>query len=140
MIESLELQNFKSHRHTEFKFDSSRLHAIVGQNGSGKTSTLQALWSLGDMFVKAGGIAFDSSWQSQITDRRRIAEAETAATAASRARATGDRLPASVVSEGTVAKQTLTTGEFWDAEGEDWVMNGEVHELKKHLSPMITSG
>jgi predicted ATPase len=24
------------------------------------------------------------------------------------------------------AKQTLTTGEFWDAEGEDWVIAGEV--------------
>lgn len=79
MIESLTLQNFKSHRHTEFHFDSSRLHAIVGQNGSGKTSTLQALWSLGDMFVNAGGIPFDSSWQPQITDRQIIAKAEAAA-------------------------------------------------------------
>jgi predicted ATPase len=26
------------------------------------------------------------------------------------------------------AKQTLTTGEFWDAEGEDWVMDGAVHD------------
>ncbi len=26
------------------------------------------------------------------------------------------------------AKQTLTTGEFWDAEGEDWVVEGEVNE------------
>ncbi|NEQ98473.1 MAG: AAA family ATPase [Cyanothece sp. SIO2G6] len=24
------------------------------------------------------------------------------------------------------AKQTLTTGEFWDAEGEDWVLDGEI--------------
>ncbi|NES66910.1 MAG: AAA family ATPase [Okeania sp. SIO2D1] len=26
------------------------------------------------------------------------------------------------------AKQTLTTGEFWDAEGEDWVIEGETNE------------
>jgi Fe-S cluster assembly ATPase SufC len=64
MIESLELENFKSHRHTEFHFDSSRLHAIVGQNGSGKTSTLKALWSLSDIFGKERGIPFDSSWRS----------------------------------------------------------------------------
>jgi AAA15 family ATPase/GTPase len=42
MLTKLELQNFKSHRHTEFNFDNSRLHAIVGQNSSGKTSVLQA--------------------------------------------------------------------------------------------------
>ncbi len=65
MIESLELQNVKSHRHTKFNFDSSRLHAIVGQNGSGKTSTLQALWSLGDIFVPTG-IFFQSDWRSGV--------------------------------------------------------------------------
>ena len=26
------------------------------------------------------------------------------------------------------AKQTLTTGEFWDAEGEDWVVDGETND------------
>ncbi|MEA5578299.1 AAA family ATPase [Anabaena sp. UHCC 0451] len=26
------------------------------------------------------------------------------------------------------AKETLTTGEFWDAEGEDWVVEGEVSD------------
>jgi predicted ATPase len=64
MIESLTLQNFKSHQCTKFNFDSSRLHAIVGQNGSGKTSTLQALWSLGDMLLQAGRIPFHHSWQN----------------------------------------------------------------------------
>lgn len=44
MIETLELENFKSHRHTKLVFDGSRLHAIVGQNSSGKTSILQALY------------------------------------------------------------------------------------------------
>ena len=43
MIESVLLENFKSHKHTQLKLDSSRLHALVGQNSSGKTSTLQAL-------------------------------------------------------------------------------------------------
>lgn len=43
MIESIKLENFKSHRSTQLKFDDSRLHAIVGQNSSGKTSILKAL-------------------------------------------------------------------------------------------------
>ena len=43
MIEEVILHNFKSHRSTQFSLDSSRLHALVGQNSSGKTSVLQAL-------------------------------------------------------------------------------------------------
>ncbi|MEI6329328.1 MAG: AAA family ATPase [Pseudanabaena sp. ELA645] len=43
MLESVELQNFKSHRLTSLNFDNSRLHALVGRNSSGKTSVLQAL-------------------------------------------------------------------------------------------------
>jgi predicted ATPase len=44
MIEQVELHNFKSHRSTKLNFDNSRLHALVGQNSSGKTSVLQALY------------------------------------------------------------------------------------------------
>jgi predicted ATPase len=44
MIEQVELHNFKSHRSTILNFDDSRLHALVGQNSSGKTSVLQALY------------------------------------------------------------------------------------------------
>ncbi|MEM8641384.1 MAG: ATP-binding protein [Cyanobacteria bacterium P01_G01_bin.54] len=44
MITEVILENFKSHRHTQLKFDDSRLHAIVGQNSSGKTSVLQAIY------------------------------------------------------------------------------------------------
>jgi predicted ATPase len=43
MIEQVELHNFKSHRSTKLNFDDSRLHGLVGQNSSGKTSVLQAL-------------------------------------------------------------------------------------------------
>jgi predicted ATPase len=43
MIEQVELHNFKSHRSTKLNFNDSRLHALVGQNSSGKTSVLQAL-------------------------------------------------------------------------------------------------
>jgi AAA15 family ATPase/GTPase len=43
MLEKVELHNFKSHRSTKLRFDDSRLHALVGQNSSGKTSVLQAL-------------------------------------------------------------------------------------------------
>jgi predicted ATPase len=47
MLEKLELRNFKSHRATKLILDDSRLHALVGQNSSGKTSVLQALHYLG---------------------------------------------------------------------------------------------
>ncbi len=43
MLEKVKLHNFKSHRDTELILDNSRLHALVGQNSSGKTSVLQAL-------------------------------------------------------------------------------------------------
>lgn len=43
MLEKVELYNFKSHRSTQLNLDGSRLHALVGQNSSGKTSVLQAL-------------------------------------------------------------------------------------------------
>jgi AAA ATPase domain len=46
MIEQVELHNFKSHRSTKLNFDDSHLHALVGQNSSGKTSVLQALYYL----------------------------------------------------------------------------------------------
>ena len=49
MLTKLELRNFKSHRHTIFNFDESRLQAIVGQNSSGKTSLLQSLIYLGQL-------------------------------------------------------------------------------------------
>ena len=46
MINTVELHNFKSHHDTKISFDDSRLHALVGQNSSGKTSVLQALYYL----------------------------------------------------------------------------------------------
>ena len=51
MLTKLELQNFKSHRHTKFNFDQSRLQAVVGQNSSGKTSLLQALSCLSQLSI-----------------------------------------------------------------------------------------
>lgn len=47
MIESLRLQNFKGHRDTTV--DLGRLTVLVGPNGSGKTSLLQALGVLRDI-------------------------------------------------------------------------------------------
>jgi predicted ATPase len=43
MLEEVILHNFKSHKSTQLSLDKSRLHALVGQNSSGKTSVLQAL-------------------------------------------------------------------------------------------------
>ena len=54
MLTKLELQNFKSHRHTKFNFDESRLQAVVGKNSSGKTSLLQALTYLGQLSTVKG--------------------------------------------------------------------------------------
>jgi predicted ATPase len=46
MLEKLILHNFKSHKSTELNFDNSRLYGIVGKNSAGKTTILQALYSL----------------------------------------------------------------------------------------------
>ncbi len=46
MLEKVILHNFKSHKHTELSFDSSRLHGLVGKNSAGKTTVLQALHNL----------------------------------------------------------------------------------------------
>ncbi|WP_242027344.1 AAA family ATPase [Sphaerospermopsis sp. FACHB-1094] len=46
MLQSLNLHNFKSHKSTEFSFDNSQLHGLVGKNSAGKTSVLQALHNL----------------------------------------------------------------------------------------------
>ncbi|MBE9011966.1 AAA family ATPase, partial [Pseudanabaenaceae cyanobacterium LEGE 13415] len=49
MLTNVKLVNFKSHRSTELNFDDSRLHALVGQNSSGKTSILQAVYNLSQL-------------------------------------------------------------------------------------------
>jgi len=43
MITAIALRNFKNYKNTTITFDQSRLHAIVGQNSSGKTSLLQSI-------------------------------------------------------------------------------------------------
>lgn len=49
MLTEITLRHFKSHRETKLTLDESRLHAIVGQNSSGKTSILQALHYLSQL-------------------------------------------------------------------------------------------
>ncbi|MGG6265264.1 AAA family ATPase [Leptolyngbya sp. AN03gr2] len=49
MLTNVKLVNFKSHRSTELNFHDSRLHALVGQNSSGKTSILQAIYYLSQL-------------------------------------------------------------------------------------------
>jgi predicted ATPase len=56
MLTRVELHNFKSHQSTELNLEGSRLHALVGQNSSGKTSVLQALYYLGQL---VSGLAFE---------------------------------------------------------------------------------
>jgi recombinational DNA repair ATPase RecF len=52
MITTITLKNFKSHKHTVLNLDESRLHAIVGQNSSGKTSVLQAIYYLSQLATR----------------------------------------------------------------------------------------
>jgi predicted ATPase len=49
MLTEITLRHFKSHRETKLTLDESRLHAVVGQNSSGKTSILQALHYLSQL-------------------------------------------------------------------------------------------
>ncbi|BAU11963.1 ATPase [Leptolyngbya sp. NIES-3755] len=49
MLTNVKLVNFKSHRSTQLNFDGSRLYALVGQNSSGKTSILQAIYYLSQL-------------------------------------------------------------------------------------------
>jgi predicted ATPase len=62
MLEKVKLHNFKSHQDTELNFDNSRLHALVGQNSSGKTSVLQALHYLS----RLANSSFDNIFQHEI--------------------------------------------------------------------------
>ena len=59
MLEKVKLHNFKSHKDTELNFDNSHLHALVGQNSSGKTSVLQALHYLS----RLANSSFDNIFQ-----------------------------------------------------------------------------
>ena len=61
MLEKVKLHNFKSHQDTELNFDDSRLHALVGQNSSGKTSVLQALHYLSQL----ANSSFDTIFQHE---------------------------------------------------------------------------
>ncbi|MEG4168604.1 MULTISPECIES: AAA family ATPase [unclassified Microcoleus] len=61
MLQKVKLHNFKSHQDTEVNFESSRLHALVGQNSSGKTSVLQALHYLS----RLANSSFDNIFQHE---------------------------------------------------------------------------
>jgi len=54
MLNTISLENFKSHRQTILQLDDSRLHGIVGQNNSGKTSILQAVHYLSQLADQPG--------------------------------------------------------------------------------------
>ncbi|MEG4839553.1 AAA family ATPase [Microcoleus sp. B9-D4] len=61
MLEKVKLHNFKSHKDTELSLDSSGLHALVGQNSSGKTSVLQAVHYLS----RLANSSFDKIFQHE---------------------------------------------------------------------------
>jgi len=61
MIEKIMLDNFKSHAHTEIEL--GRVTALVGPNGCGKTSVLQAVYALNQL-VSQIVVAGSWNWNS----------------------------------------------------------------------------
>jgi predicted ATPase len=70
MITTIRLQNFKGHRDTTVPL--GRLTLFVGENGSGKSSALEALSLLAELGPRAEGVSFESGWG---TDRLRFGAA-----------------------------------------------------------------
>lgn len=66
MLSEIHLQNFKSHKDTCITLDNSRLHALVGQNASGKTSVLQAVNYLSQIAQSSFQKIFQSSQDSKL--------------------------------------------------------------------------
>src|SRR5688572_29200477 len=62
MITSIHLQNFKAHVDTTVPL--GRMTVLVGPNGSGKTSALQALHALGQLVHKEPSSVFDGEMRS----------------------------------------------------------------------------
>jgi recombinational DNA repair ATPase RecF len=50
MLRQIVLSCFKSHQRTSFWFDDSRIHTFVGKNSSGKTSVLEAIYYLSQLY------------------------------------------------------------------------------------------
>ncbi|MCB0122610.1 MAG: AAA family ATPase [Caldilineaceae bacterium] len=69
MITKITLRNFKSHKYTTLNLDDSRLHAIVGQNSSGKTSILQALHYLSQLAHRPFSAIFQSDREAEFLAR-----------------------------------------------------------------------
>lgn len=75
----LELENFLSHRHTVVDLDGAAAIAIVGENGAGKTSLIEAIsWCVfgkgrgrgPDDFVSAGGTECRVTFDFELDDHR----------------------------------------------------------------------
>lgn len=61
MITSLTIENFKAHRSTTIQL--GRLTVLVGPNGSGKTSVLQALRCLGQLIAQPATSVFQGGYE-----------------------------------------------------------------------------
>lgn len=74
-IKKAVIDNFKGIRHLELNFcdpyseEPRPLTAILGDNGSGKTSVLQALWIGLTYYNLLAPIAFGESWEGLLLDR-----------------------------------------------------------------------
>ncbi|MDQ3255935.1 MAG: AAA family ATPase [Acidobacteriota bacterium] len=83
MIESLKIENFRCFESVELR-DLKRINVIVGENGSGKTALLEAIFlgavgapeivlrlrgwrGLGDLEIKSDQGSFQSAWRDLFT-------------------------------------------------------------------------
>lgn len=68
MITSIRLQNFKGHRDTRVPL--SRFSVLVGPNGSGKTSVLEALWLQSQLARRPASNVLAGDWAAEDLLRR----------------------------------------------------------------------
>lgn len=64
MLKSIRLQNFKAHSDTFVSF-KDRLTVLVGPNGSGKTSVMEAIWLMSQLGAKNIEEVLSGRWQPQ---------------------------------------------------------------------------
>src|SRR4051794_35262461 len=70
MITSVHLQEFKGHRDTHIPL--GRFSVLVGPNGSGKTSVLEALWLQSEIVRRNSRAVFSGDWSLNAVRRRKL--------------------------------------------------------------------